>query len=199
MQCVIHMILYLYGELMNKVVIRKATSEDAKDIAKLNADTWIITYKGLMPDEVLDYVQKTVDERVSKIAGNIKKYNNVFVAEIDRKIVGFCGYGRSENKQYADFGEIYTLYVLKEYQGYGIGKKLFMTGIKSLIEQGYSSMILNVLEGNKTIHFYEKYGGVNVGSKTDNFAGVDLSENVMFFDDLKKIYNENNKDLEKNN
>lgn len=183
---------------MKNIVIRKAVLSDARSIADVNVKTWITTYKGLVKDELLKHVMKSVEDRTIRFAEKIKNYDNIFVAEVDGVVVGFCGCGQTENKQLFGSGEIYTLYVLKEYQGFGIGKKLFMTGIKTLIEQGYNSMILNVLVGNKTIHFYEKYGGEKVGSKIDNFAGVDLTENVMFFDDLKKIYNENCKDLEKN-
>lgn len=187
---------------MKNIIIRKALSSDARSIIELTTYTWLTTYKGLMPDELLESRLNTIDERTQQTKESLEKKilekrNNTFVAEVDGKVVGMLGYGKSRNENYSDSGEIYAIYVLKDYQGYGIGKKLFMTGIKTLIEQGYNSMILNVLEGNKTIHFYEKYGGKNVDSKTDNFAGVDLTENVMFFDNLKKIYNENRIDLQK--
>lgn len=188
---------------MKNIVIRKAVLSDARSIIEVTTYTWLTTYKGLMPDDLLENRLNTIDERTKQMKESIEKKilenrNNTFVVEVDGKVVGSLGFGKSRNEDYVDSGEIYSIYVLKEYQGFGIGKKLFMTGIKTLIEQGYNSMILNVLVGNKTIHFYEKYGGEKVGSKIDNFAGVDLTENVMFFDDLKKIYNENCKDLEKN-
>lgn len=187
---------------MDNIIIRKAQIKDARNIVEVKTYTWLTTYKGLMPEELLENRLNTIDERTEQTKDSIEKKilekrNNTFVAEVDGKVVGMLGYGKSRNENYSDSGEIYSIYVLKDYQGFGIGKKLFMTGIKTLIDQGYDSMILNVLEGNKTLHFYEKYGGKNVGSKTDNFAGVELTENVMFFDNLKKIYNENCNDLQK--
>ena len=101
-------------------------------------------------------------------------------------------YGESRNSQYPNSGEIYSLYVLKEYQGHGLGKDLFMLGIKELINKGYTSMILNVLDGNKTIYFYEKYGGKKVSTKQAEFHDIEITEHVMYYENLKDIYKEFN-------
>ena len=177
---------------MNNIIIRKATEEDARSVVEVNAYTWLTTYKGLIPDEILENNIKSIEERIPKSANSIRTKNNVYVAQIDDKVVGIMGYGKSRNEEYNNSGEIYYMYVLKEYQGLGLGKKLFMTGIKELIDQGYDSMVLNVLEGNKTINFYEKYNGKKVGEKHDYFGETLLTEYIMYFNNLKNIYEEYN-------
>ena len=110
-------------------------------------------------------------------------------------------YGKSRNEEYPESGEIYSIYILEEYQGLGLGKKLFMIGINELINEGYNTMILNVLNGNNTIKFYEKYCGKKVGEKRDNFGDTILTESIMHFDNLEDIYSKFNvdkNDLSKN-
>ena len=173
-------------------IIRKAKEEDAKDIAYVNTYTWLTTYKGLMPDELLEERVKTIDERVPKIINAIKTKDNFYVALDDNKVVGIMSYGKSRNQDYIDSGEIKSIYILKDYQGLGLGKSLFMTGIKELLNMGFNSMILNVLERNDAFGFYQKYGGKKVSEKIDDFGGTILKENVMYFGNLEDIYSKFN-------
>lgn len=173
-------------------IIRKAKEEDAKEIAYVNAYTWLTTYKGLMPDELLEERVKTIDDRVPKIINAIKTKDNFYVALDGNKVVGIMSYGKSRNQDYIDSGEIKSIYILKDYQGLGLGKSLFMTGIKELLNMGFNSMILNVLDGNDAILFYQKYGGKKVSEKIDDFGGTILKENVMYFDNLEDIYSKFN-------
>ena len=173
-------------------IIRKAKEEDAKEIAYVNAYTWLTTYKGLMPDELLEERVKTIDDRVPKIINAIKTKDNFYVALDGNKVVGIMSYGKSRNQDYIDSGEIKSIYILKDYQGLGLGKSLFMTGIKELLNMGFNSMILNVLEGNDAFLFYQKYDGKKVSEKIDDFGGTILKENVMYFDNLEDIYSKFN-------
>lgn len=172
------------------ISIRKGNENDARGVVEVNTYTWLTSYKGLIPDEVLENRVKSMDERVLKIANSIREKDNLYIAVDNEKVVGIMTYGKSRNDNYAECGEIYSLYVLDKYQGLGIGKKLFMIGIEELIKNGFNSIILNILDGNKTIAFYEKFGGKKVGSKQDDFGGTKLTENIMYFDNLNKIYSD---------
>lgn len=55
----------------------------------------------------------------------------------------------------------------------------------------FNSFILNVLKGNKTIGFYEKYKGKKIDQKEEYFGEQKLTEYVMLFEDINKIYEEN--------
>ena len=174
------------------IIIRKGNVSDARGIAEVNTYTWLTAYKGLIPDEILEKRKSTIDERIPRIANSIIEKDNFYVAVYDNKVVGMMDYGESRNTDYPNSGEIYSIYVLDKYQGLGLGKKLFMSGIKELIDKGFDSMILNVLDGNKAMSFYEKYHGKKVGKKRDFFGKATLNETIMFFDNLKNIYSEFN-------
>ena len=172
------------------IQIRKGTKEDARGAVEVNTTSWQSTYKNLLPIEVLVNRIKTMDDRTIKLQKTILEEDNLYVAVDNNKIIGMMTYGPSRNEEYKDSGEIYAIYLLDEYHGNHIGKKLFMTGIKELINKGYNSMILNVLEGNKTIDFYKKYQGVEVGKITDNLGSTNINELIMYFDNLNNIYEE---------
>lgn len=181
------------------ITIRKGTEKDAKGVIEVNTFTWLTTYKGLISNQILEKRIETMDKRVVRIIDEIKKYNNLYVALDNKKVVGMMMYGKSRNTNYPDSGEIYAIYILDNYQGLGIGKKLFMLGIKELINLGFNSMILNVLDGNKAISFYQKYGGIKKEIIQEQYCNTNLTEHIIYFDNLNKIYSEffNNEETKK--
>lgn len=174
---------------MNNFIIRRANEYDTKSIIDISNKTWITTYKGLLSDKTLnDKITKT-ETRIKKLKNIIKDNNNYYVAIVDNKIIGFISYGKSRNKKYENYGEINALYVLKEYQKLGIGKKLFLKGIENLVNLGFKNMILNVLEGNNTINFYKHFNGEIIDQRYDYFSDELIKENIMLFKDINKLIN----------
>ncbi|MEB1808562.1 MAG: GNAT family N-acetyltransferase [Bacillaceae bacterium] len=55
-------------------------------------------------------------------------------------------------------GFIYELYLLPEYRGAGLGKKLIKETVKELKQQGYDEVRLNVYSKNFAKELYEKLG-----------------------------------------
>ena len=168
------------------IIIRDAKLEDASSWVEVNTYTWLTTYRGLMPDEVLDNRLKTMEKRKLKFKDILGK-EILLVLEVDDKVVGILSCGESRNNDYPNIGEIYSIYLLKEYQGKGYGKKLFIEGVNRLVSNGYNSMIINVLKGNKTKDFYIKYGGVEVGSLKDTMYNKEIVDEIMYFENIDKL------------
>ncbi len=134
------------------ITIRKATIEDAKGKGYVHYTSWKETYTGLFPDEVMNSISL---ERSIKMAEEHPE--NTFVAIADNQIVGFSCYIESRDEDLPDAGEINAIYILKEYQGMGIGKKLMKKCYEQLKNHEY--VILWVLKDNsKSIGFYESEG-----------------------------------------
>jgi GNAT superfamily N-acetyltransferase len=95
------------------------------------------------------------------------------VAETDEgKIVGFVDGGKERSHPEKGIGEIYAIYLLKEFQMQGIGRKLFEAARQSLIEAGMKSMVVWVLDNSPNKRFYLSTGGkLQTGVKTLNVAG----------------------------
>ena len=82
------------------------------------------------------------------------------VAELDRRLVGYCGAGWSQAPGVRGEGEIYTLYLLNEAQGVGLGRALLTGAVRVLAARGAQSLLIWVLRDNEPARrFYERLGG----------------------------------------
>jgi GNAT superfamily N-acetyltransferase len=91
---------------------------------------------------------------------------SLFVAEDLGQITGFVNAGPGRNAP-GDFdSEIYAIYLLRAHQGRGTGAALFREAVQWLAEEGFQDMFLWVLAENPTRRFYQRMGGVELGSKT---------------------------------
>ena len=134
--------------------------QDREGRAQVHYQAWHETYPGLMPESVL--TAHTL-ERCRKTAHDRRSSNssNTFVA-LDRengdRVAGFgtLSYHARDFVSVPDAGEIVALYVLQEFQGYGIGRELLERCLAWLPRP---RVALFVLKGNgKAIGFYEHMG-----------------------------------------
>ena len=101
------------------------------------------------------------------------------IALDDAKVVGFVSYGDFRDPARIA-GEIFALYVLKDYYGKGVGQQLMQAAFAAL--DGYQEIILWVLEDNKrAIAFYEKMGFVFDGEEKDIDLGKSVKEKRMIY------------------
>ncbi len=159
--------------------IRAAVPEDASSIAKVHVDSWRTTYAGILPAEYLAGLSYRDRESVwNRILSTERPAGGSFVAETDGgNVIGFAIYGpeREGNRTYR--GELYAIYLLEDYQRMGIGRPLMSAAARGLLADGFSSMLLWVLEDNHSARrFYESLGGERVGQKTIAIGGADFTE-----------------------
>ena len=129
---------------MRNVVIRPMMPADAEAKAYVHWKSCLETYTGLMDPEFL--AGSTLD-KYHAIA--LRFVETTLVAELDGKIVGFGCWEPS--------GVISALYVLRDAQSYGIGRKLLDTMLTRL--SNLEQVRLEVLEGNdRAIGFYKHMG-----------------------------------------
>lgn len=153
--------------------LRKALVSDAKEIATIQIQTWKKAYSGLMPDAFLKQYHVT-EEIICHWQELIAESEEFFwVAEnSDGRIVGYlqAGPGRFDHVPYAV--EIYSFYILPEFQNQGLGKKLFKTFWE---KQENLSCFACAVKGNFSAkNFYQRVGGIlqseyEFVSSTNNF------------------------------
>jgi GNAT superfamily N-acetyltransferase len=102
--------------------IRMAELRDAAAIAHVHVQSWLTTYKGIVPQEYLASLNEA--ERTSSWEDWLARDIIVAVAEIDGEIVGFAGGGPIREPLEPYDAELYTLYLLEDEQGRGLGKGL---------------------------------------------------------------------------
>lgn len=153
---------------------------DAEGIALVHITSWQTTYRGILPNSFLDELPKSRGpQRLTMWTGLIEKPEPkaaIFVAEIDKKIVGFVNCGPTRDIPPLTDAEIFAIYLLEEYQRQEIGRALFEKAREFLIGKGFKSFSVWVADKNPSRGFYERMGGVQNGEKKDAIAGHVLNE-----------------------
>lgn len=163
-------------------MIRKAFPSDAKAIAQVHISSWQDAYRDLMPAQYLSSLGATLAQRESFWTRSIESdESTVWVAEVDRQVVGWISVGasRDEDAAGANTGEVMAIYVSARYWQTGAGLALWKAGLQSLIEHGFQGLTLWVLSRNeRAIRFYRRAGCVEeTGTeRTLQRGGVILDE-----------------------
>lgn len=146
--------------------IRKAEFKDAEGIGNVHISAWRTTYIEILPQDFLDKLSQ--QDFIGRAQRRLDKIDlNCFVA-IDsdlKKIIGFADFGNCREKNIDADGELYAIYLHKDFQGRGVGKRLFQIGFQVLKEKGFKKMMVSVFNQNtSTKIFYEKVGGKFYGN-----------------------------------
>jgi ribosomal protein S18 acetylase RimI-like enzyme len=156
--------------------IRKAEPRDAEAIAEVHHAAWMGAYAGIIPYKAL---MKMVNRRGRDWWANaIRRAATVIVVEIGGEVAGYTTIGRNRARELPQQGEIYELYLKPEYQGVGLGSRLFSVARKKLADHGLKGLVVWALEENQNaVAFYQGAGG------------RDVAEGVEVFDQkaLKKV------------
>jgi GNAT superfamily N-acetyltransferase len=174
---------------MSLAIIRPAQLKDAEGIAYVHVTAWQETYRGWMPDSVLDTlsVERRTREWRETLQDQVNIYHSAVVAEVDGQTVGFANYGREREGDPQFKGELFAIYVLKRFQGQGIGRGLIRDAANELLALHLSSMLVWVLSDNPYQKFYERLGGMYVREKPIQIGDVRLLEKAYGWTDIHPL------------
>jgi GNAT superfamily N-acetyltransferase len=108
------------------------------------------------------------------------------VATREEDVVGFSGVGLARPGADPLLGELFTIYVLPEEWGHGVGRALMTRALERMRGEGFEEAILWVLEDNaRTRRFYELAGWHDDGEvKEEQWLGSVVRE-VRYRIDLR--------------
>lgn len=154
---------------------RRAVSADAFGISAVHDASWRHAYTGLIPHKALDTMVRRRDPKWWARA--IRNSTRILVMENAGQIVGYTTLGPNRVSALPQQGEIYELYLLPEYQGVGLGKKLFLAAREELGLIGMRGAVVWVLEDNTpAMQFYRNAGGSDVAEGSETFDGRTLNK-----------------------
>jgi ribosomal protein S18 acetylase RimI-like enzyme len=168
------------------IILRPALPADAGGLARVGVETWRTTYKGIMSDETLAML--SVETRAQGWLGRLDvpdPQSFAFLLETNGEVIGFSSGGAERDGDPSYRGEIYALYLLQEYQHQGLGRRLVEASVRSLLENGMTSMLIWVLRDNPSRRFYESLGGKYLRERTIDIQGQTLPEVAYGWDDLR--------------
>jgi ribosomal protein S18 acetylase RimI-like enzyme len=140
--------------------IRKPNDMELKEILSLSPQA--------VYDGTLGMIKPSNEKIEQLIEPLLKKGCYYLIATENDTLMGWILLGKSKD-QFTDKinGFIYELFVLEDFRGQGISKKLIKTGIDNLKQDGYSEVRLSAFAGNHAIKLYEKLG-FNIKTVTMN-------------------------------
>lgn len=154
----------------SNIQIEVANASQCMELAKLKLAVWKTTYQGIYPSEKFDNFDFGSQEK--KFKNWMLDKDGVFYVARDEKLnklVGYCYVGFSARAFKKGIPEIILLYILKEYQGCGIGRKFFEMSKNFLKEKGFDEFIISCNKYNLPAQkFYEKMGGKVIFVDDDN-------------------------------
>jgi len=170
---------------LDRFSIRTATLGDAAEIARVQTQSWQTSYRGILPDQILDTMdtarRATLRREILSDgdALNLVAYDTTF-----NDLVGFCNAGKSR-REGPRVGELYEIYIVDRAKRFGLGRELFESTASWCRTHGMTSLIIWVLEQNHHARrFYEAMGGRAGGRVSSSVRGFPVIEQSYVWDAL---------------
>ena len=148
--------------------VRLAKIEDIDRISLVLAKSWKTAYRGIVDDDYLDALKE--DHWVAFLTKGLNDDAIFSMVLCDgQEIVGVSVLTKSENE-----GKVHliSLYLLPDKIGHGLGHLFYSEIEKEIVNRGFNTCILDVLENNKrAIRFYEEHGFTDTDTETPAVLG----------------------------
>ncbi len=162
------------------VSIRQAKSEDAEGLSRVFDAAWREAYQGIIPGLTLEKMLARRGLRWWR--STVTRGRPLAVLDIGQGVAGYASYGRCRDRALPANGEIDELYLLPEYQGVGLGRRLFRAVCNDLRAREMSRIVLWALADNaRACAFYEGMGGRSIAQIEERIGGVPLAKIAYLF------------------
>ena len=168
--------------------ISPAGPGDAAALGQVHVTSWRESYSGLLPQIALDRMSAAVHARRFRRELMVAQKGQVtLIAEGPHGAIGYAAgalLGGGGHDRGAD-AEVFTLYVLREAQGVGVGRALLKSTARVLRAEGAKSLMLFVLTRNEPARrFYERLGGEAYAEVATQGWGPGLTETAYRWADI---------------
>ena len=139
-----------------KISIRPWRKSDLASIRRITWQSWISAYSSFIPESDLRFYFDTHYTEASLLGMFNDPYMQGFIAELDNHTAGYARLflNKDENRIYVS-----SLYLLPEFEGKGIGIRLFDLAEGYAAEKGLDELWIGVMVKNKqALVFYRKVG-----------------------------------------
>ncbi len=118
--------------------IRPGTQADIEEVSHAYAEAWRTTYQGITPDAFVKGMTAGAAAQIFRDSLQPNEFSYFFyVAQAPGgRLVGFADGGKERSNPQSGLGELYAIYLLKEFQQQGAGRKLFEASVESLLRSG---------------------------------------------------------------
>ncbi|WP_457089165.1 N-acetyltransferase family protein [Microvirga sp. P5_D2] len=162
------------------VSIRHAKPDDAQALSKVFDAAWREAYLGIIPGITLDKMFARRGERWWR--STITRGRPLVVLDIGQGIAGYASYGRCRDRSLPAEGEVDELYLAPEYQGIGLGRRLFKAVLNDLRHGDMNRVAVWALaENERACAFYAGLGGRSIAAVEERIGGTPLAKVAYLF------------------
>lgn len=140
------------------IAVRRPKPVDAQPVADIHAAAWREAYLGILPGPTLEAM---IARRGSvKWAAAFARSTGFRILDVGGQCAGYASFGPARSRVTPMSAEIFELYLAPEYQGLGLGCKLFLQ-TRAAAERAYGKgLIVWALSANeRAAGFYRHLGG----------------------------------------
>ncbi|MGQ9798829.1 MAG: GNAT family N-acetyltransferase [Ignavibacterium sp.] len=140
---------------MRNVLIRYWSEKDFSAVRKILLGTWLNTYTFIPEEDIRFHLEKFYTiEKLQQLYTDSN--TNCFMAEVNENPIGWMKLYNNENQKRF---YVSSLYVLPDYQGFGIGRKFLEVAESLTGKMNYDRIWLGVMKDNiKALNCYKKIG-----------------------------------------
>ena len=163
-----------------KIKVRKAEVTDIESILD------IVNYEITHTTVIYDYAEQTLEEQLAWFEEKTNQEFPVIVAVKDGKVVGFGTYGYFRTKAAYKKTIEHSIYIAKDFRGFGIGHLLMEKLIQLAVNAGFHVMV-GVIDASNTgsVEFHERFGFTvagkfkEVGFKFDKWLDILFMQKML--------------------
>ncbi len=149
--------------------VRQARASDAPELAEVYAVAWREAYSGIIPALTLE---RMIARRGAAWWRDVMKRRAILVLEVGGSVAGYTTFAPAPARAQPGAAEIQELYLRPEYQGIGLGVRLFSAALKRIKGRGYGRVLVRALaENDRANGFYQRHGGAMVAKSEENLGG----------------------------
>src|SRR5262249_50495079 len=135
------------------IIIREAAPADIPALADLHVRTWNATYPQVQKKPTYEIRERQWRDAFRVTNGSVFCF---VVEEENGSLVGFAKGTPADRPEFS--GELSKIYLLREYQRRGLGRRLVGHVARRFLNQGITSMVLFADPSNPSCSFYEALG-----------------------------------------
>ena len=145
-------------------IVRAAVDGDASALGAVSAAAFAATYRGIVPDPVLDeWISEAPRSWSAALADRPPDDpRRIWVAERDGAVIGYATTAPAGDRWLAPpdgAGELTNLYIDPEVIGSGVGRRLYEHAVDDLWARGFDPLVVWAFRDNpRAGRFYERMG-----------------------------------------
>ena len=157
------------GETLQTLCVREAARDDIPALAELHVKTWNDTYGSAVNPTTYQLRERQWREQFDRTDGS---WFCFVVENRDGQLVGFAkGKTYASDEQPGYSGKLDKIYLLRDYQRLGLGRRLVGHVARRFLDQGISTMVLFGTPQNPSCAFHQALGGERLFAENGEFHG----------------------------